>query len=135
VGLMMACTTITFVQIGKAVFPGWDGSYLVVLAFLICIESMYIRRIISTQRITFLSTEWLLLRSAEWVVILIVLKIVLYLVNGFDQFGIDLLSWRESFFQNFFSGEYLFDIVVIAVIWVLAGVYGEHLAELVVCPS
>jgi len=130
VSFMMACTTITFVQVGKAVFPGWDGSYLVVLGFLICIESMYIRKVMSTQRITFLTTEWILLRSAEWVVILITLKVVLYLVNGFDQFGVDLLSWRESFFQNFFSGEYLFAIIVIAVIWMLGGIYGVHLAEL-----
>lgn len=130
VSLMMACTTITFVQIGKAVFPGWDGSYLVVLGFLICIESMYIRKIMKNQRITFITTEWMLLRGTEWVVILMILKIVLYLVNGFDQFGVDLLAWRESFFQNFFSGEYLFGIIVIAVIWMLSGVYAEHLAEL-----
>jgi hypothetical protein len=130
VSLMMACTMLTFVQVGKAVFPGWDGSYLVLIGFLISMESMYVRKIMKTRRINFPSTEWILLRGAEWVVILIVLKIALYLVNGFGQFGIDILAWRESFIQNFFSAEYLFGIIVIFLIWMLSSVYGEHLAEL-----
>ena len=80
VSFMLACFSISAVQLGKALLPSWQGEYLVPLTLLISLEALYAQRAI--RRFPTLSSEWALRRLSEWVVILVVLKLAEFAVRG-----------------------------------------------------
>jgi hypothetical protein len=107
---------------------GWQGDYLLVVAFLTALEALYARRAIG--RLAFPSREWLIYRSSEWVVLLVALKLLLYLLRGIDRLWLDLPGWREDFFPNFFSGEYLAAVLVMILVWGVSNGFAGDLMEL-----
>lgn len=127
-GLMLACLTVTVIQVAEYLFPQWNGDYLVTLSFLVALEAMYARRAI--QRYDMFSRERLLYRVTEWVVLLLLIKLVIYQVNGFNQLWSDLFLWRQNFALYFFTDEYLLAFSLIFVVWALAGMFGEDLQKL-----
>jgi hypothetical protein len=118
VGAMMVCLAVSFVQLGELILPGWSGDYLVALSFLVAIEAMYSHRRLA--HLSFTEKEFVVYRLAEFILIFFVLKLAFYLVNGFDLLLLDLPLWREDLWMNFFTGEYLFGITVVLIIWVVS---------------
>lgn len=126
--LMIACFMLVIVRMMQAILPTWPGGFLVPLTLLVAIEAMYSQRF--AREFDAFSREWFVYRLTEWVVILIGVKLVLYLVNGFDQLWRDIPTWREDFIENFFTGEYLFTVILVLVTAAIAAMFSETLARL-----
>lgn len=128
VSLMLTCVMITLVQFGEYLFPNWQGGYLPWVALVVALEAMYTKR--EARRLNLFSLEWVVYRGVELVVLFLGLKLILYLLREPAQLWIDLSSWQQDFFSNFFSGEYLIASALMFTFWVLAGQFAEDLADL-----
>jgi hypothetical protein len=128
VGLMLACAAVSIVQLGEYLLPNWHGTYLVFLSLIVSLEAMVSHRMM--KGIYFFTPEWVLYRASEWIVILIGLKLALYAVNGFGPLWLDISLWRQNFAENFFTGEYVFDLVLLFFFWAIANVFSEELSRL-----
>jgi hypothetical protein len=126
--LMITCLSISVVQMGNRVAPGWDGRYLPWVAFVVSLEAMYSKR--ATRKLAVLSKEWAIYRGAELVVLLAGLKVLLYAIREPSRLFADIASWPGNFFATFFSGEYLLAALFVFVIWALSSSFAEDLAEL-----
>ena len=104
VSVMLVCLASLLIQFGQRLAPGWDGRYLVVVAFLASVESFVTKR--SLKRAEVFSGAWLTRRGIEFIVMLVALKATLYLLRDPSQFWRDLPTWRTDFFTHFFNGEY-----------------------------
>lgn len=123
--LMMVCLVISLVQIGELLNPGWDGAYLVILGFVVALESMYAMRFLKNY--SFLEPGWLLYRLAEWVIILAALKAGSYLDAGAGQLWFDLPKWQQNFCQNFLTLEFILGIMVMLLVWLLSYQFSAEL--------
>jgi hypothetical protein len=74
---MMVCFSVVIVNSIHSALPTWNGSYLVILAFLVAAESLASSRLIKNS--TTLNSSPLVVRITEWIVILIVVKLLKYL--------------------------------------------------------
>lgn len=128
VSMMLACLVVSIIQFIGHILPGWEGSYLVWVCLMISFEGMYSRRI--AKQMDFLSREWFIFRITEWVVILAALKLVQYLLHGFDQLWRDIPLWQQNFFNSFFKDEYIFSIGMAILIWLVSGMFAEDLEKL-----
>ncbi|HWQ84118.1 MAG TPA: hypothetical protein VN363_06095, partial [Anaerolineales bacterium] len=124
--LMMA--TITIVQAMTVLAPGWQAGAWVWLSPLLALEALLSAR--QMRQYPALTPEWLAYRLAEWVTILLILRLVLYGVEGLDVLRADLsLPWRE-FASHFFSGAYWAWVVLGLLVWLVAGEFSASLEPL-----
>ena len=72
VSAMLACFTLSLVQVGELILSDWQGDYLVWLAFFVALEAMYSQRRLE-RTTSFFEPEYIAYRAAELVVILILL--------------------------------------------------------------
>ena len=128
VSLMLACVAISAVQLGQALFPGWQGGHLMPLAFLVALEAMYAQRAI--RHYSLFSFEWLLRRLSEWIFILIVLKLAEYAVRGSAALLTDIPLWVQDFKTYFFTADYLIACSLILLIWGLSTEFAGLLSKL-----
>jgi hypothetical protein len=126
--LMLTCAAVSVVQVAEYLLPNWDGTYLILLAFIASLEAMVSHR--AMKGIQFFTPEWMLYRVVEWVTLLVGLKLYLYAVNDFSQLWVDLPLWRADFAKNFFTGEYLLDLIFLFFVWSLANIFSEELRRL-----
>lgn len=125
---MLALLTAQVVVFSEAIVPSWQGGYLVPIAFLAALEGMIAHRRLKT--VTFFTPEWFLYRGAELVVLLVGLKLVQYIVHGFELLVRDIPRWREDFLENFFTSEYVFTIIITMLVWGLAAMFASELHRL-----
>lgn len=126
--VMMGCFGFAAVQLGQRLVPQWQNQYLVPVSILAAIEAIFTARMIRDT--SMFSLEWFYHRAAEWVVILVVLKGLLYLLNGPAQILKDVLLWDEDFFNTFFTTEYLATVLITLLIWVFATQFTQVLLQL-----
>jgi len=115
VSLIMAMMVYGIVQLGEYLSDGWNGYYLVGLALVISLEAQYTQR--KTKNFGGFTRNTILFRISEWVVLLLVLKLMIYAMQGFSSLVSDVGLWREDFLMNFFSGEYLLVAIVCVLVW------------------
>ncbi|MCL4506338.1 MAG: hypothetical protein M1140_09995, partial [Chloroflexi bacterium] len=128
VSLMMVCLVATLGGVLAAVMPGWDGAYLSVVSFAVALEALYSTRI--TRRLSVFSREWIGYRASELVSILILLKLLIYAMRGFDQLARDLPLWEKDFLTTFFTGEYLLACLVVFGVYLLCAQFSGNLIDL-----
>jgi hypothetical protein len=112
--------------------PGWNGAYLVVLAFMVALESMYSHRLLRSMYIT--DPQWLGYRLSEWVVILVALKVTQVINTGGRYILSDLQAWQQNF-SNFFDNETIFGLVTLLIVWGVGGRIADELIDLEANPS
>jgi hypothetical protein len=127
VSLMLLLMVVSIIQLGEYIFPSWNGDYLIWLSLFVSIEAQYSKRMLD-HRADF--KEKVLYRLAEWVVLIVGIKLLIYLMRGFGSFLTDLKTWSDDFLMTFFSGEYLFSLVVILSVWTLATFLSTQLYHL-----
>lgn len=127
VSLMMASMAATAVQVAEILVPGWSGAYLVMMAFLVSIESMVSLR--EAPRLAFPELQWFLYHMAEWIVILTLVKLASYIEPGPAVFVEDLLTWSQSP-GSFFTQETIFIIILTGLVWVLSRLFAADLLAL-----
>jgi hypothetical protein len=128
ISAMIACVAISLVQFGEYVFPVWQGGYLPWVIFGVALEGTYTTR--GARKLAVLSPEWLLYRGVELVVILFGLRVGLFFLRDFSQFTLDWEAWREGFWVNIFSVEYLIAAFLVILFWILAIRFASDLADL-----
>lgn len=126
--LMMVClaTSMTqfigrFLSLSKAL-PLWGG-LIAGEAFLSC----YV-----TRSKTPFSSEWLLARGAEWVVLMAVIKFIIEIDYGIQNFLEKIPGWEQNFLWSIFTGEYLCVLFVLFSVWIISTLYSSDLIELAV---
>jgi hypothetical protein len=126
--LMLTCMVASLVQLGGFFLVGFNGAYLVGLAFLISLEALLSRRILKGSSI--FDPEWQIFRGTELVVILLAVKLAYYAQHGLGRLLIDASGWWQDFLGTFLTSEYGFACLVIALVWVLSSGLSEDLALL-----
>jgi hypothetical protein len=124
--LMMTCVGSGFAFLGARLIPGWQGGYLVWLSLFLSIESIYSRK--RAER--FEQREKILFRVSEWIAFAVLIKILLYLMNGTGQFFKDILLWQTDFIANFFTGEYFLALVVAILTWWSSAAFSAEVEQL-----
>lgn len=125
--LLLTLMVYAVVQFGEYVVPSWNGVYLIWVGLFIAIEAQYSQRYVGKQ-LEF--QEKIFYRLAEIIVIVIGTRLLIYILNGFDSFLTDLRLWQENFFMNFFTGEFLFSLVILLLVWALATFLSSQLYHL-----
>ena len=128
VSVMLVCLASLLIQVGQRLAPGWNGRYLVIVAFLAAVESFITKR--SLKRASVFSSVWLTRRGIEFIVMLVALKATLYLLRDPSQFWRDLPTWRTDFLNHFFTGEYFVAVMFVILIWLIGGAFTDSLLEL-----
>ena len=128
VAMMMASAGITVAQVGYQIVPGWNGSYLAVIGFLIALERFYTHR--SITKVSAFSREWIVLISTQWVVNLIVVKLIVTLSDGLNTLLVEVPRWQQSFAKAFFSNEYIGALFFAILVWIFVGMFAELLDQL-----
>jgi hypothetical protein len=117
--VMMAFFTILLVKLGQAAVPAWNGNYLVIAGFLITLEALLARKIISS-RIPF-SLEWILQIISEAGMFFLTLKacqIVGRLVSG------------QPLPSELIDGDLAFSLVYAVFLWFITFMFGNLLSQL-----
>lgn len=127
--LMMTSLSIAFAFFGSRVLSDWNGAYLVVFGLLLALETIYTRSRI--QALEF--RERAIFRASEAVAFAIIAKLTLYLLNDPSQLLRDLPRWQTDFGGSFFSGDYLFTLIVFLTIWFFSMAYAGDLEALYNC--
>jgi hypothetical protein len=125
---MMTCLTASFVQLGELAAPGWDGSYLYVLGFLVALEATYSHRALRTRYFT--DPKWIVFRFSELILILATLKAAQILTTEGRSLWTGLSLWQQDLGANFFDNETIYGIVTLAFVWVLSGQFAGELIAL-----
>jgi hypothetical protein len=125
---MQVCFAASIAQIGSRLFPAWPTGYFIWVAIFITLEVLITHR--ATIETAAFSPEWLGYRVAEWIFNLLVVKIILYAVNGFAQIPADLLAWQRHFLVSFFNNEMIVATVFAMLVWFIVSQYVNLLHQL-----
>lgn len=125
---MITCFGAGITGMISAFAPGWNGAYLPIFSFLVALQALYAVR--GTRRLDVLSRNWMLYRAAELVAILVLLKLLLYAIYGFDRLLDDLVLWRQDFVIYFFEPNYLLACLVVVPVWIASHQFAGDLVEL-----
>ncbi len=122
---MMACLTAPVVVGLQQLFPGWQGSYLIVFAFFASLEGILSERALEQRGIT--GWAYFGSRAAEALILLLLLKLLNYIPFGFDQLLADAQTWPSDPY-GFVKGIDLFTAMVFLPLWV-GSLYVAHMVR------
>lgn len=125
IGMMMISISVGVLQLGQRLAPGWNGGYLVIIAVFLSLEAIYTRG--SIRDLEF--NQVLIFRLSEWVAFAVLIKLLIYLFSGFENFFLDVRSWQANF-TDFFTIEYLLALGVAALVWFSSRAYSSELDDL-----
>ncbi len=125
---LLACFAASFLALGKQLFSGWNGAYLVVLAFLVAIDRFLSNRILEMYK--FPEKEWFIYRLSEWIVIILSVKFAFYLTHSFSFLKTDWEYLYGRAWGGFFSPEFFFVMIILFIIWTVSGSLAEILKKL-----
>ena len=123
---MMICLSVAYVQFGERIFSNWRGGYIIFAGFLLAIEAIATRR--QTEDLE--SRQKILFHVSEWITIAVLVKILIYLETGPSRILTDLALWQTDFFQYFLTYEYIFALIILAVIWLFSRSFTLELESL-----
>ena len=126
ISVMMACAGLTVSKVGSQIWPDWQGSYLVVIGFLIALERFYTYR--ALKKLSTLGREWVVLISTQWVVNLIVIKLFVSLSQGFGALLAEIPLWQRMAAKATHVFIYGFLILNPFVGWVATSAYGAKIS-------
>jgi hypothetical protein len=128
VSAMMACMAITVILFVQKYSPGFRGTFLPVLFFLITLERQFSYK--NLQQLPVLGKRWIVWFSSQWVVILVVVKIVILLTQEVPSYPKLFQLWQVDFFTYFFDLDYLLAVIFVIVVWLFSGVFASLLHEM-----
>lgn len=123
---MMMCLSVAYVQFGERIYSDWRGGYIIFAGLLVAIESMATRR--QTEDLEF--RQKLFFHLSEWIAIAVLVKILIYVEIGPANIISDLSLWQSDFLQYFFTFEFIFSLMILAVIWIFSRSFTDELDNL-----
>lgn len=115
-----------FTFFGARLSNGWNGAYLIWASLLLSAEKIVTRAHVKEMEMR----EKVVFHLSEWVAFAVALKILLYIVHNPSQLLTDLPLWQQNFVENFFTREYVVVLLVLFLVWLLAGAYAGELEDL-----
>lgn len=135
---MMVCLSFSFLQLLQWLLPSWQWSngitvrqldcawgLMPVAVLLVSLEAVFLRPLRRKAE----SAEKVIYLAAEWITFIVLLKITLYAVHGFDLLLLDLPRWQSSIL-SFFEGELLPYLFLIAICWFISQVAANYIEDL-----
>ncbi len=123
--LMMSCVGTALMYFGLRLSPSWNISYLPWLCGAAALEAILSRNI-TRQRDG--REKWVYIVS-ELIFIAVVIKILIYIFNGFNRLFVEAPNWVQDL-EKFFTPDYLFVLVSILIIWLVTGVIASDIESL-----
>ncbi len=114
---MLTCIAISLSQLLGPLIPQWHGSFISVMVFLVCLESIHAQRLLSRQRLS--RRDRRRFRFVEWVVLLLVVRFGIYLNYGTERLVQDVASWSADL-GSFFDPLFMAYSFIVLVFWSLA---------------
>lgn len=116
--IMVTCFAVPLVAIIERIIPGWNGKYLLIVVFLVMLESLYSNY--QLRHVSITDARWWVSRASQLVVILIAIKLLFYVIQGLDQLFLDIQLWKEDF-RSFFDSQTLTTFLVAFCVWIFGG--------------
>ncbi len=126
--LMLLCFAWLLVTFGDWLFFGWKRDGLLIACLLVSIEAAVSYRLVKHWDAT--TTQKVVYRVGEVILLGLCLKIVTEARYGFDSFLDNLLSWPFGFGRYFFTGEFVFNLILFFFVWLTATFFAMRLHEL-----
>ena len=110
---------------GSRLAPAWNIGFLPWLCAAAALEAILSRNI-TRSRVG--REKWIYITS-EIIFIAVVIKILIYIFNGFSRLLIDLPTWEQDL-GKFFSGDYLYILISVLIIWAITGIIAGQMDSL-----
>ena len=128
IALMMTCVTFTLMLLAQRFVPGWEGTYILVIGFLLALEGMYTQRVLRRSGLTYI--ERLFFHIAEWVVIMIILRLIVFILRSPGDLWFNLPLLGGNIGKFFFNAEFIFLVIIGFLIWYLSAQYAVDMFHL-----
>ncbi len=128
VGGLMTFFAIGFIQLGTFFILDWNASGMIIVSILITVEAIFSYRILKNRP----DFGWnpIVYYVVEWIVIAILIKLFTELRFGISYFWGNILGWSKNFFENFLTKDFIINIILVTLIWVITSFFAQNLAEL-----
>ncbi len=128
VGLMLTCFAFMLGKLVQTVFPGWSLMGFPAIAFIITLEAMVLKHIQGSSHTDFQNQA--ITTLVEIIIIILLLKLISMLFSGFSMIWLEITSWQDNFFPNFFDPDFL--VLTLAVLFIrgIAGLFSQYLIQL-----
>lgn len=128
IALMMTCVTFTLMLLAQRFVPDWEGTYILVIGFLLALEGMYTQRVLRRSGLTYIDRFFS--HIAEWVVIMIILRLIVFLLRGPGDLWFSIPLFGGNLGEFFFNTEFIFLVIVGFLIWYLSAQYAVDMFHL-----
>ena len=125
--LMMTCVNVLCVMAAGWVTSGFAPQGVMFFGFLVTVEALSSTRLIKSLPASDRKPYY---RVTEWVVILLILKVFTELRFGFNFFIQNIVAWPKSFAENFFTLNFLFNLLIVILLWTFTTLFALDLIKL-----
>ncbi len=126
--LMMTCVNYICVMAAGRVSAAYAPQGVMLFGFLVTAEALYSCRLIKNLPASDDRKPYY--RLTEWVVILLLLKVFTEIRFGFDHFLQNVMAWPKSFAESFFTLNFLFNILIVLILWASTTLFALDLLKL-----
>jgi hypothetical protein len=126
--LMTLCFAWLLITFGDWLFYGWEKRGLLTACFLVIVEATLSYRLVRHWDATL--AQKVVYRLGEAILLGLLLKLVTEARYGFEHFLDNLLAWPFGFGRYFFTGEFVFNLILFFLVWLLATFFAVRLHEL-----
>jgi hypothetical protein len=124
---MLVCLLSPVVEILEWWLPGWNGTPFLVFAFFAGLEGILSERALRQRRI--IGWGYLVSRAAEILLLLLLLRLLRYVLLGWDQLWADALRWPRDL-GLLFDEPFLYTCLVFVPMWLGALQMSRLLSQL-----
>ena len=117
VGVMVACVTLSLVDLAELFFPGWSGTYVVVISFLAALEANYSYRMIRRRGLR--GEDVVRFRIIEMAVLFVLLRVGSLLALGWPGMRTELRAWPLEPWR-ILSLEVAYGFVLVLLSWTVS---------------
>jgi hypothetical protein len=129
---MLALALISVVHILQRLLPDWRVAYLPLLGFVISWEAFFSYRLLQQQQLDLFELKWWIYHASEWVTILVILRLLAALLNSSQNPFQGVTLQPESIIQFFLNSQYVFIVVILALIWIQSKFFTRQLDNMII---
>ncbi len=126
--VMTICFAWFLITFSDWLFYGWERQGMLTASLLVCLEAFLSYRLVKHWDATL--TQKIVYRLGEAILLGLVLKAYTELRYGAAAFLDNLLSWPFAFMEYFFTGEFVFNLLLFFLVWLVATLFAVRLHEL-----
>lgn len=126
--LMIGCFAWLLIAFGDWLFFGWETGGMLLACLFVSVEAAISYRLVKHWDATI--TQKVVYRIGEAILLGVCLKILTEARYGFDSLLDNLLNWPFDFRKYFFTGEFVFNLILFFFVWLTATLFAMRLHEL-----